>query len=86
VETNLHNCYKRAGDLSSAYVCSLIGGLDSESSQWSGLVDSVDLPGEFLSPSGSLTVNLSLPPLPGISVIRVPEFHAMIGSRFLHLF
>ena len=52
METELHICYICAGVLSLTRVCSLAGGLVSESSQEFRLIDCVDLPVEFLSPLG----------------------------------
>jgi hypothetical protein len=42
MKTELHTCYICVEGLGPAHVCSLVGDLVSESSQWSRLVDSVD--------------------------------------------
>jgi hypothetical protein len=53
-------CYICVEGLGPAHVCSLVGGSVSESPLRYELVDSVGLPVEFLSPSGSTV----LPPTP----------------------
>jgi hypothetical protein len=68
MKTKLHICYICVGRPKTNPVCSLVGGSVSESPQWSRLVDSVGLPVEFLSPSGS-------PVFP----VRVPKPHSMFG-------
>jgi hypothetical protein len=67
------------GNLGPAHVCSLVGGLVSESPQGSRLVDSVGLPEEFLSTFGA-------PSLSPNSSMRVPKLHPMFGCESLHLF
>jgi hypothetical protein len=78
MKTKLHICYLCVGrPRSSPCVCSLVGGLVSESPQRSRLVDSIGLPVEFLSLRGH---NPS-----SCSSIRVTNLHALFGCGFIHL-
>jgi hypothetical protein len=61
METELHICYICAAGLIPPRVCSLVGGLVSENSQGSRLVDSIGHPVGFPSSSGPSIIPPALP-------------------------
>jgi hypothetical protein len=80
MDTELHVCYICAEGLHPVRVSCLVGGSVSESYPGPRLVESVGLPVELLSNSGS-----SISPPPNSS-IRVPELYPVFGCGYLHLF
>lgn len=78
MKTKLHICYTVGRGLGPAFVCPLIDYSVSGQGQGSRLVDSIGLPVEFLSPTGS-EILLS------IFFIRVPNFHPLFYCGCLYL-
>lgn len=76
MKIELPDCYLCARGLIPAWVCPLVGGSDSESSQGLRLVDS------WFTCGVSVWV---FDPSP-ISSISVPDLHLMFGYGYLHLF
>jgi hypothetical protein len=66
METDLHICYIFAWGLIQTHVCSSVGGLVSESTQKSKLVDSIDPPFGVLIPFSAFKLSTN-------SSIKVPS-------------